>query len=224
MEFETFEVSIAVLAESHNPTLLHPLFLSSRKIVPEHWQEISEQTICSLPLSVVQYGNRVSLQVEPLKLLIRQQDIPAEYASSVVPEIAKKYVSALPEVKYTATGTNFHAFAMLEEPSSRLIASFLNCSNWTGEDKKLSSGGIKLVYEIPGSRLTVTLDPGIRDGSGRQHSGLIVRANYHSSIAVDPGRQSYESVVEALNKFNHYAEDFNQRVSRLLETLEPSDA
>ncbi len=111
MEFEVFEVGVSVVAESHNPTLLHPAFLVHHKIVPESWEPIAEQTISSLPYSSVHYRNGISFQVEPQKLQVRQQDFTGSAAASLVPEIVKKYVQVLPEVRYSSLGMNFSLFA-----------------------------------------------------------------------------------------------------------------
>jgi hypothetical protein len=40
MKLEIVNTSVVVLAAEHNPTILHPAFLSAQEIVPEGWELI----------------------------------------------------------------------------------------------------------------------------------------------------------------------------------------
>ena len=55
-------VSVVVTAEFHNPSILNPDFLASRKIVPENWEV--KETMTSPVLSFTAYENGIRWTVD----------------------------------------------------------------------------------------------------------------------------------------------------------------
>lgn len=217
MEFEVFEVAVSVVADSHNPTLLHPAFLLHHQIVPAPWEPVAEQTISSLPFSSVSYRNGISFQVEPQKLQVRQQDFTGSASASLVPELVKKYIQTLPEVRYSSLGINFSLFAEVGEGNAWLIGQYLKNGPWISEADKPIGMGVRLRYAQPEFTINVFLDPGKRSGAAAtERQGMIVRANYHKELRVGDAGRSSEEAVAALNLYPTCFGDFEPRALRLL--------
>ncbi len=220
MPFDLIEISITVVADSHNPTLLHPAFLSRHQIVPEAWQPVAESTICSLPFSVVQFTNGVAISAESQKLQVRQQNPAADPRASFVSEIARRYVHALPEVRYSAVGINFASFTGLASPAPRLVEHYLPDGMWNQEDLRPVSLSLKLKYERPPRTVNVMVDPGKHLGTGGvERTGVILRFNFHRDLHTDGTSRPVEQVEEALNDFSLCASEFESLMPRVLGDL-----
>lgn len=165
VKFETLNTSIVILAEAHNPSILHPSFLSSLGIVPNDWQ-LAEPPICTPMVSIVKYANKTVFKAEPNKLMVLSES-PTE--CSLLSEIVAKYVQTLPHVNYAAVGTNVAGYIELpDHPEAWIVERFLK--QGPGNDDKLTpkAATIKLIYGLERSTLTLNCDP----GSVRRHDQL----------------------------------------------------
>jgi hypothetical protein len=97
-------VSVVVIAQCHNPSILNPDFLVAHKIVPEDWQ-VSE-TFTTPPLSVVKYQNGIIWQVDQSRMSVVESSGPAFVDKYRVHQLAAAYLKALPFVPYQSLGLN----------------------------------------------------------------------------------------------------------------------
>ena len=179
--------SIVVLAEQHNPSILHPSFLKKEKIVDEEWEVKEGGVLCTPPFSTVEFSNRIRFVVENVKLQILDDALANGLKGSLIPTLARKYLETLPHVKYSALGVNFVAVEQMEDASEFLISRYLGQGSWHQiSGTELKATGIKLVYGFADCTLTINLDPGTssQDG-GRQVNGVLIRGNFHQPINMD---------------------------------------
>jgi len=109
MKLRVFDTSIVVLAEGHNPTILHPAFLTSQDIVPQDWQ-LAEDPVCTPAASLVKYDNGIQFSVQSNRLQVFQAEPPENVGSSEIPALADRYIKTLPHVRYKAVGVNMRGF------------------------------------------------------------------------------------------------------------------
>ena len=100
----TQEFGIIIAAKNHKPTILNVDFLKYSGIVPTDW-ELARQPIYTQSVSQVAFTNGVAIVAEPTRIMFIEA-IENKAAKEIsVPNIAKKYISALPNVEYEANGT-----------------------------------------------------------------------------------------------------------------------
>jgi hypothetical protein len=188
--------SVVILAKAHNPTILHPSFLSAQGIVPSDW-ELAENPICTPAISVVKYANNVVFTAELNKLMIRQDDPSAD---TPVRRLALAYVEKLPHVTYSAVGVNFAAFIERPTPAQWVIDRFL--SKGPGNDEKLKPDavGLKFVYPVEGGRLNLGCDAGTIQNAEKKTTvpALIINANYDTPVS----GHSIEETKNAISLFD----------------------
>lgn len=200
---ELFEIAIIVIADAHNPTLLHPEFLRSRSIVPESWEILDESIVCSLPLSALQFRNGVSIQVEPNRLQIRQSDLTSGPEDTWLPKLAAKYIEALPAVRYSAVGLNFAMFLSKPNSAEWLRHRFVKSGPWSAPEMELNAVGLKFRYSRIGMSANIQVDQGRKHRAHAGESdGLVVRLNYHHDLR---GTEQ-ECLKQALSAFSRFAE------------------
>lgn len=211
---DVFETSVVVLADAHNPTIMHPNFLRTHKIVPSSWQPIDETVVCSLAFSTVQYRNGISVLVEPNRLQIRHTQIPGDPEGSILPDIAIKYLRALPEVAYKAVGINISLFYPIGNPWEMLRQRFLKDGPWINSNIGPLHAGLTIGLDRQGFLATFRIEAGERDNLVPTTTGIFVRTNYHSNI--DPTISCVDGACKLLHKYHDVVLDSTRFVTGVL--------
>ena len=212
MELHVLNGSVVVLAEQHNPTILHPAFLESQKIVESGW-ELAEKPICTPPVSVVKYTNGITFTTELNKFQVVDEGEVTNISQSRAPAMASSYISTLPHVRYTAVGVNFNAILVYDKAAAFLIQKFLKSGSWHCDANETQALGLTLVYPVDGTLLRLKIDPGEarRAESEEKMSGIIVNANFHTSVS------GLEEAKAEIGTFSTRYLEFRQRVNRVFE-------
>ncbi|MEW6159370.1 MAG: hypothetical protein AB1813_18240 [Verrucomicrobiota bacterium] len=205
MNFVALNYSIVVLAETHNPTILHPAFLAARGIVPVDWKT-AEPPVCTPAISSVKYDIGVVFTAELSKFMVRD-NAPKENTS--LPELATKYVEELPHVHYTAVGINFTGYIECPNAETWAIDRFLRSGPGNDEKMKPTTVGLKLVYPGDPGVLNLGCDPGTIQKGGEQVAipSLIINGNYHMPIAPE---RCLEETRNAIGLFSRRLAHFAQ--------------
>lgn len=202
--------SIVVLAESHNPSILHPSFLSSQSIVPASWS-VTEHPICTPAFAAVKYTSGVHFLVETSKLQVIDTSPPEDLATSEVASIACKYLGALPHVPFKAVGINFLTLVEIEDPEQHLASRFLREGAWTTQ-KELKAFSARFVYDAEPGRLRISCDPGeVEVGGSGMRSGILVSLNFHMD-----NTKSIGAATQAITLFSTRCEQLGNFVQLLL--------
>jgi len=206
-------ISVVVVAEQHNPTILHPSFLYGQKIVPGEWK-IVEGPICTPAFSLVGFDGGISFRVEQSKLQIVDTAPHGDGSDSVVSTLAKAYVEKLPHVHYKAVGVNFAAFSICENCSNYMVERFLKSGPWNGEELKPLAAGVHLTYQLDNATLNLSLRPGYRqDSEGHDSSaGIVLEGNCHTDTS------DTSQVLEAVAGFRDKIVEAFQVCAKVLDT------
>ena len=204
VKFAALNTSIVVLAEAHNPSILHPAFLAAQHIVPPDWQP-AEPPVSSPAISIVKYTSGITFLAELNKLMVRD-DAPTDH--SPVPDLVAKYVEHLPHVHYSAVGVNTSGFIECPNPERWVVERFLKTG--PGNDQELSptSAAVKLIYPVEAGTLILSCDAGNlqKPGDKADHPCLLINGNYHTSISGgDAVRQVLATVSLYGKRLAHFA-------------------
>lgn len=207
MKLEILNTSVVVLAEGHNPTILHPAFLTSQGIVPTTW-ELAEPPICTPPFSIVKYANNLVFTVESQKFQLTDSSPPEHLEDSQSPGLAAKYIQTLPHVRYTAVGVNISGFVEHSNPEAMVIERFLKSGAWNDDVNKPRLLGLRLVYSLKQTDLRFSIDSGkIKRPQDRQErGGILVNANYHKDLSQE---NALGEAVEAISAFQKHCRHFS---------------
>lgn len=207
MTIEVHQCSVVVVASLHNPTILHPAFLKSQKIVPDDWDPKTEETVCSLPFSRVAYTNGIVIMAEPTKLRIIDTEAPPDVASSVAPGVAHRYVGTLPHVKHTGVGINFEVFSEPPDPTAMLVDRFIKNGSWVGEPLKVAACGLRLQYALDIARVGITIETAERrEDEGQSQEGVLLKINYHNDIEAETAEDSSAKVQAIISRYGEFCE------------------
>ena len=207
VKIEILNTSVVITAEHHNPTILHPSFLASEKVVPPDWETV--ETVCTPVFAIVRYKNGIVFNVEENKFQVTDNKIKDDFKKSQVSDLACKYAEKLPHVHYSAVGVNFNGFIECAEAESTVIRQFLrrNSANFNGCSPQAL--GLRLVYNLPDARLRVSLDGGkVNGGTEKERSGVLVNANYHMDLPDKSRENRIKGLQKATSLFTQHCDNF----------------
>jgi hypothetical protein len=208
----TLNVSIVVVAEQHNPTILHPAFLAAQGIVPEAW-EVGDGPVCTPAFAMVGFKNGISFRVDQTRLHVIDSSPAGDGSGSPIPELATKYVQTLPHVTHKAVGVNFIKFLPHSSPAEHLVATYLTSGAWNSPDFAPASLDVKLTYKFEEGDLGLTLKPGaakLRPDQIKQQ-GIVIDGNFHTDT------QTTHDVEAAIDKFYEKLEKASEVCNRILD-------
>jgi hypothetical protein len=204
VKFEILNASVVVLAKHHNPTILHPSFLSSEGIVPSGW-EIAEPPVSTPVFAMVKYKNGIVFNVDENKFQVGQNEPKDDIGESQVPALACKYVQKLPHVRYQAVGINFKGFIERAKPERLVMDRFLKPGIADFDGKHPEASGFRFVYHLDHVRWRLSFDSGKVKVPPSEHerNGILIDANYHTDLAGHNVHQEIEAATSL------YAEHYN---------------
>jgi|CXWL01.1.fsa_nt_gi hypothetical protein len=209
---EILNTAITVTAEAHNPSILHPSFLTSQKIVPETW-ELADPPICTPLLAVVKYAQSIVISVEPQKLQVMDNAPSDDPARSELVGIVSRYTATLPFVRYTGLGINITGFVATEAADDTL-RSFLAPGSWNEGELRVETVGVRFVYRVLGTQLRLSMDGATIQSKARANrAGIVLSANYHSDLGKS---SSATDVATTSQKFGDCFRHFRGAVSAIL--------
>ncbi len=205
MQIDCYKVSAVVLAQGHNPTILHPSFLQNEGIVPPEW-EPSKPPVCTPPFAAVSFTSGFSFVVEQERLVVSFSGEKAELRILDVAEMAMKYTAKLPHVSYTAVGINFDTFYPMNDPAGWILQRFIRQGPWNSEELPLAAAKQGLTYNFPDCQLNISIEAGSRsDKNQNSQSGVVLHANYHSQCSGEYPLYSVRSLLqEAKQRKEHF--------------------
>lgn len=208
MALKVISTDVVVISHGHNPTVLHPKFLSQEKIVGSDMVVIDEQILCTPAVSRVVFESGIAFHVEGERLQISDQSVSRErIGDAKVAEYATRYISALPHVYYTAAGINFIGFLAMPDPGLFIVRRYLNSGTVMLPGRNVSSADVRVTFVNENQKMQLSLSPGVVQLSGEssRHAGVILTGNYHCSV----GAASYlEEIGAFLGRYHEFAEDF----------------
>jgi len=202
---------VVIIADAHNPTILHPSFLRAEGIVPTNWELAAEPPISTPAISIVRFANQISFVVDPNKFQVIET---SSADGSSIADLAKRYVKKLPHVHYSAVGININAYAECTNPEDWILKRFVKQGAWTDARLGLKAAGIRLVYEVPNAQLNLNLDVGTTQSAGTaEHPCIVVNANYHTSVH---GDKPDEKTEKAVSLYHERISHFRDLISTIL--------
>jgi len=214
MKLEILNTSVVILAKYHNPTILHPSFLTSEGIVPSGW-EMAEPPVSTPVFAMVKYKNGIVFNVEENKFQVGQNDLEDDAGKSQVPVLACKYVQKLPHVKYLAVGFNFKGFIERAQPEALIMALFLKPGIADLNGAHPEASGFRFVYRLNDVRLRLSFDSGKvkRAGNENERNGILIDANYHVDLA---GQNIHQEIEKATSLYSQYYGHFTMATRSIL--------
>jgi len=200
IDFSLNNVSVVILAQTHNPAIVNPDFLKKHKIAENEWEIVVGPSLLLSPgLALISFKNGVQWQVDPNNLTI-QEGVGGDFKESyLIYKSAERYVKVLEHVPYTALGLNWHFDIRLKEEDllNWMRNRFLKEGEWRNEIEP-SSFAFKI---LPSWTLTLS---SVRV----EELTLKLDCNYHTNIASEDNK--VEKICSVLGDLSDHQESLKK--------------
>ena len=202
-------VSVVVIAQFHNPSILNKDFLANNEIVDRKWN--TTETISTPAVSVIQYNNGIRWMADQERL-----DISKEYNMPFTDEqedrthhLAASYVQKIPHVPYRAIGLNCVVSIEKREPLQWITREFLKperlCSNMEMIPR----------FIIKTDKATLNLSFGGKTvlRNGKETPSIVIDCNLHHGGPF----ASVEDMRRVLPGWEHVKNNIASKLNEILE-------
>ena len=204
-------VSVVAVADSNNPSILNPDFLRDFVLPDESWA-LQDNPICTPVHARVSYSNGISVQSDPKRVVFEQNGEALDSAGVAVAEMARRYVHAVPHVKYTAIGLNPSLFFPHPE-SAGALQEHLRDTLFPPHGGMTPKIFPKAVYAGEGRQITVEVFEAVR--SDNENTALLFRGNIHRAVQGTDRRARIEHIEAIIQGVQGDFDDFRTLVGRM---------
>ena len=209
------EVSVVLVANQNDPSILNPDFLRYNGIVDETLKPA--QPPMSTPMfSQVTFEGDIAVRAEPNRFVFEQKGQPLGEDACVVPEFAGRFVQTVSHIPYTAIGINAKSFRPPNDKSQYSVAdTLLDGGKWLSFRDLQPDVHLKAVYKYEGRK--ITFDVGRVSATGNDGAtvhALLFQANIHWDITERNQEGRIERATAILDTWKDDISDFNELVAK----------
>ena len=214
-ELMLVEISVVLLANSADPSILNPDFLRYREII-DKTLELKAPPIATPMFSRIEFDREIVVSAEPNRFVFEQKVSDLEEDDIAVPDIVERFLGVVSHPIYGAIGINLKGIRKSEgsevlETSNAL----LDGGAWMAFKDVAPDVQLKAVYSF--EKRSITLDVSgvkLEDENGSLHQGLLFQANIHRDLQSEDGVERISEVQAILSGWRNDISDFRRLVDK----------
>ena len=216
------ELSVVLVAEQNNPSILNPDFLARNGIVAQDLGVHEGATICTPMFSRVAFVNDVTVTAEPSRIVFSQTGRPlAQEDASQIPDIASRFLEILPHVPYRAIGINPRGIVPLAGDDTSTVANALeHGGRWTTYEDILPEITLTALYRYDSRtiQMSVSAHESTQD-DGSKSKQLQFQANFHHDIGEGVRQGQIDTILSALSSWKAEMDVFRELVTKFASQI-----
>jgi len=214
------EITIVLVAQNHNPTILNPDFLKYNKIVPENWN-LKEKPICIEPMARVVFENGIQITAELDKVIFLEPVRNEKDIDKVeIPEVAIRYIETLPHVNYIAVGINpkgHLSFTTEDDAQNFILNTFANTNPWKQFESKPRNVGFKFSYMLEKAVLTLAIEASLFNIAQEERVPVVLFAgNFHHNISGETIGIRLSNLISIVKDWRKDIDTYREFVKKLI--------
>lgn len=215
------DVSVVLVGQNHNPTLLNPDFLANKGIVPADWK-LAAPPVCLEPFAQVAYANDVVFTAQLKKVVISQSRKDSSFEDSPVADLAKRYLEVVPLVDYQAVGINARLWFLFDKDVEAQLAlneCLFKDGPWREFKDYQGMGSAKMTYPLDDGVLNLSVEAAhVESPLFEETGGVRFGANFHRDL---PGSTQEDSATR-LGRANEIIDAWKTDIGEFLEFVSKS--
>ena len=215
-DLELIELSVVLVADSNNPSIINPDFLQYNRIVDASY-EVQDSPISTPAFSRVAYKNGITVTSDPARVLF-QQTKELTRAKVASPGIAKRYLQCVPHVPYRAIGINPKGFRRILGQEPNVIATMLrDKGSWMSFQDVNPDVRLKAIYRYYGRVIFLDVMSTQRTENDQKVPGVMFHANVHRDLAETNTPSRIRNLQSILDSWESDLEDFQNLTGKFYE-------
>lgn len=208
------ELSVVLVADSNNPSILNPDFLRVNKIVDKDYG-IQGTPISTPAFSQVAFNNRITVTSAPDRMIFSQAGTLSE-ENAMLPKIAKRYLECVPHVPYRAIGINPKGFISGQEPNP--VAKMVRDNgSWMSFRDVTPELQLKAIYRYNERSIFLDIAGANTEENNKKTSGILFQANIHRDLTETDTESRIKRLSSILDSWGSDLNDFYNLTSKFRE-------
>ena len=209
------ELSVVVIADNIDPSMINPDFLRYNGIVDQGLQ--AKQPHISTPVFsqvIFESGFTVTAQADRFVFVQRGEALTEDAVSS--PDIARRFLEKIPYPAYKAIGINPTGVRLLDPGSVRGVAdALIKKGEWMAFGNVSPVVSLKAVYFYENRQITMDVhDAKRQDANGSELPGLLFAVNIHRDISETDQEQRIAKLMSTLSAWKDDLSDFKTLITK----------
>lgn len=155
------ELAIAIATPDSNPILLTPTFLKGSGIVPQDW-ELARQPRLTPQIAQVTFNNGINLIAQAGTMtFLESLSGNTDSLQPQIPDLAQKYINALPQLDYRAAAINPRSFLTFPDAENDVARNYINAlfapAPWQNAGSEPLKANLNLTYTLDGRKFNLTI-------------------------------------------------------------------
>ena len=212
-------VSVVLVANQNDPSILNPDFLRYNEIVDATLQ-LRESAVSTPLFSRVVYEGDINVAAEPHRFVFEQRGSPLREDECAVPEIARRFVEVVSDIPYSAVGINPRSIRPSNDETKDSIADILtDGGKWMLFGEVMPAIQMKAFYSYQDRQITLDIgQAGAEGNDGSMSTGVLLQANIHRDIREGSQEQRIRTVSSILAAWKEDIADFNSLAAKFGST------
>ena len=209
------EVSIVLVAEDNDPSIINRDFLDRFEILVGEW-EVVQPTFSTPMFSQVTFSEGLSVASAPNVVMFSQSASGLNVDDVVIPDVATRYMAAVPNVHYSGYTINLTGFVPSGGDNPANMAHTL-----TDKGESIALSGVvpeihlRSTYSFDDRIIVLEVEESVLEPEGPGTLGILFQGNVeHQFPSVDES-QLADLVKDALGNWRRQVEEFNDLVHRI---------
>lgn len=218
------ELVIVLATKGQSPSVLNAEFLRYSSIVPESWQ-LARKPIYTEQVIQIAYENGVVITAQPNRIILSELFQDKSVEDTVLPQIAKKLVSALPALDYEAVGINPRGYlnvaAGKKAASQYVTNNLLAPGPWQQYGKEPVKASVNYVYQLEQGRLNLSVSEASLQMPEEELSVILFSGNLDHALKEEGAESKAAELVAAIGNWQRDVASFTELVNSSFSVPEP---
>ena len=208
------ELSVVLIAENIDPSMINPDFLRHNGIVDSKLQT-EQPPVSTVVFSQVVFEGGLEVVAQPDRFLFMQRG-EALTEDIAIPDIVMRFLERVPHPAYKAVGINLASVRPLGDRLAGGVASALiEGGKWMAFEGVSPEVFLKAVYPCEGRQITMDVqDTKKRESDGSESHGLLFAVNVHRNITETDQGQRSARLMSILSGWEGDLSDFKNLVTQ----------
>ncbi|MEM8640612.1 MAG: hypothetical protein AAGG51_17610 [Cyanobacteria bacterium P01_G01_bin.54] len=200
------ELTLTLAAPDCNPILLTPNFLKGSGIIPSDW-ELARKPTLTPQIAQISFTNGINLISQPGSLTLIQALAPdADPSSLQTPELAQKYIQALPNLDYQAVAVNPRTFLTFpddnDDAARQYLGNLLAPAPWQQAGTAPLKATLNLNYTFDNKALNLSINEiKLQKEDESAQYAVLFSGNVPQKIKAESEGEKLEQLRNAINQW-----------------------
>jgi hypothetical protein len=221
------DLVIIIAAKNHSSSILNLDFLKCSGIISKDWN-LARQPISTNGFARLDFSNGIAISAESNRVVFIEQITDKKIESLQIPEIARKYTQALPNMEFEAVGINFRGYVPFvgsqDAARSYINKTLLSPGAWQEEGEEPIQASLNVAYKF--NRAPFNLS--INEGTWRQDDEITIpivmfTGSFSYEVSGETEAQQISSLHQSLENWQTDLQTYSDIISNKFMAKMPLD-